>query len=208
MKNSLNLLLFFSLIYFIYSCASGKVKVAEGKDGAEVCATPIPDCTTYDPTSAEDAAKCAVCSLPKAPATDKLTCEACASGKETKDGKACYTTITDCDEYATDGKCAVCALPKVPASTDGLTCVACPDGKETKDGKVCYTKITDCAEYATDGKCTKCTGKIPKSDGTACEACPDGKETKDGKTCVDKTTSFSSFIKISTFALLYLLNIF
>lgn len=159
MKNSLNLLLFFSLIYFIYSCETGKVKVAEDEDGDEVCGTPITDCTTYDPESTAAAVKC-----------------------------------------------AVCALPKVPA-TNAATCVACDDGKETKDGKACYTKITDCAEYATDGKCTKCTGKIPKSDGTACEACPDGKETKDGKTCVDKTTSFSSFIKISNFALLYLLNI-
>ena len=191
MKNSLNLLLFFSLIYFIYSCDSGKVKVAEN-EGAEVCGTPIPDCTTYDPTSTALAVKCAVCALPKAPdTTDASTCAACESGKETKDGKLCHTKITDCDEYATDGKCTVCALPKVPESTAATTCVACPDGKETKDGKVCYT----------------CTGKIPKSDGTACEACPDGKETKDGKTCVDKTTSFSSFIKISNFALLYLLNI-
>ena len=160
MKNSLKLLLFFSLIYFIYStCPAGKVKVAEDANG-DVCGDPITDCTTYDPISTA-------------------------------------STVV----------CAVCSLPKVPATGGGATCVACDSGKETKDGKACYTIITDCAEYATDGKCTKCTGKIPKSDGTACEACPDGKETKDGKTCVDKTTSSSSFIKISTFALLYLLNI-
>ena len=159
MKNSLNLLLFFSLIYLIYSCDANTVKVAETDEGEEICGTPITDCTTYDPTSTANAVKC-----------------------------------------------AVCALPKVPAA-NAATCVACDDGEETKDGKLCHTKITDCDEYATDGKCTKCTGKIPKSDGSACEACPDGKETKDGKTCVDKTTSFSSFIKISNFALLYLLNI-
>ena len=160
MKNSLNLLLFFSLIYFVCSdCATNKVKVGED-DGNDVCADPIADCTTYD--------------------SEKSS--------------------------SSQAICEVCAVPKIPAS-DGKSCEACAEGKETKDGKACYTKITDCAEYATDGKCTKCTGKIPKSDGTACEACPDGKETKDGKTCVDKTTSSSSFIKFSTFALLYLLNI-
>ena len=139
--------------------------------------------------------------------TDGLTCVACGEGKETTDGKNCYTKIADCKEYNDQGKCITCN-GKIPNS-DKSGCEACPDGKETKDGKVCYTKITDCAEYATDGKCTKCTGKIPKSDGTACEACPDGKETKDGKTCVDKTStsSSSSLVQFSIISLLFLFSI-
>ena len=172
-----------SLFSLIYSeCEDGTVNVSG--DDTEKCGTEIDDCLTYDVSSSSTTPKCAVCDG-KIPSSNKETCEECASGKETKDGKNCYTKIDDCEEYAEDGKCAACDVTsnKVPVAETGATCVECASGKETKDGKNCYTKITDCEEYAEDGKCAACDGKIPSSDKTACEACAEGKETKDGKNC-------------------------
>ena len=59
-------------------------------------------------------------------------------GKETTDGKNCYTKIADCKEYNDQGKCITCN-GKIPNS-DKSGCEACPDGKETKDGKTCVDK--------------------------------------------------------------------
>ena len=71
---------------------------------------------------------------------DQKSCVDCPDGEETKDGKVCYTKITDCEEYEEEGKCAKCN-GKVPSSNKA-TCEACPDGKETKDGKTCVDKNT------------------------------------------------------------------
>ena len=178
MKYFLCLLSLLSLFSLIYSaCESGKVNVSG--DDTEKCGTAIPDCVTYDVSSSSTTPKCAACDG-KIPSSDKSACEACAAGKETKDGKNCYTIIADCEEYAEEGKCKKCIA-----------------GKETKDGKKCYTIIADCEEYAEEGKCATCNvakNKIPVAvTGATCEACADGKETKDGKNCYTPITDCSEY---------------
>ena len=211
MKYFLCLLSLLSLFSLIYSaCESGKVNVSG--DDTEKCGTAIPDCVTYDVSSSSTTPKCAACNG-KIPSSDKSACEACAAGKETKDGKNCYTIIADCEEYEAEGKCATCdvAKNKIPVADTGATCEACAAGKETKDGKNCYTPITDCSEYEAEGKCSVCeNNKVPKSDKSACEACPDGKKTTDGKTCVENNNpsdSSTSFIQMSIMGLLVLFNV-
>ena len=178
MKYFLCLLSLLSLFSLIYSeCEDGTVNVSG--DDTEKCGTAITGCVTYDVSSSSASPKCAVCDG-KIPSSNKETCEECASGKETKDGKNCYTKIDDCEEYAEDGKCAACDVTsnKVPVAETGATCVECASGKETKDGKNCYTIIANCEEYEAEGKCKKCI---------------DGKETKDGKKCYTKITDCEEY---------------
>ena len=197
MKYFLCLLSLLSLFSLIYSaCESGTVNVSG--DDTEKCGTEITGCVTYDVSSSSTTPKCAVCDG-KIPSSNKDTCEACAEGEETKDGKNCYTIIADCEEYAEDGKCAACDVTenKIPAAGTGATCEACTDDKETKDGKNCYTPIADCEEYEAEGKCAACDvakNKVPVAGtGATCEECAEGKETKDGKNCYTKITDCEEY---------------
>ena len=141
MKKLFYLLTILSLISLISSaCSDGQVKVGvDETDNSDICVTAITDCTEYGEPDGSTA-PCTTCGNSKVPATNGATCEACAAGKETKDGKKCHPVIADCAEYNDDDLCVKCT-GKIPKS-DKTACEACPEGKETKDGKTCVDKTS------------------------------------------------------------------
>ena len=141
MKKLFYLLTILSLISLISSaCGEGEVKTGVDANNADICVIKIEDCTEYG-TPTEKVAPCTTCGNSKVAATNGATCEACAAGKETKDGKKCHPVIADCAEYNDDDLCVKCT-GKIPKS-DKTACEACPEGKETKDGKTCVDKTSD-----------------------------------------------------------------